>query len=261
MTEHFRASIADPGQARTAAERPPSTASSKSCSTRSRSSPATTSASRTTCQKDKILESAMTGKPVKALCGKKWTAGPRPGEVPGLPDLQRDLRKDEAGLTLELIGGLGARRRGRPSIERHRRSRLAVDRRDDGSPRPSRNASIGSSRITAAWCSRARSVPACAEVALVDDAVRDRAAPAAPRVGPLVGGRRAARPAGAVARPARSPRGRCRWRRGVRTRVLAAADRGLRRPTSWPPDTHVAGGRPSARRACRPCRRPGRPSR
>ena len=33
-------------------------------------------------KKDKILESAMTGKPVRALCGKKWTPGRDPEKCP-----------------------------------------------------------------------------------------------------------------------------------------------------------------------------------
>ncbi len=45
--------------------------------------------------KNKIMESALTGKPVRALCGKMWVPGPRPGEVPDLPDLQGDLREAE----------------------------------------------------------------------------------------------------------------------------------------------------------------------
>ncbi|WP_291051350.1 DUF3039 domain-containing protein [Herbiconiux sp.] len=36
-------------------------------------------------EKDKILESAMTGKPVKALCGKKWTPGRDPEKFPICP--------------------------------------------------------------------------------------------------------------------------------------------------------------------------------
>ena len=35
--------------------------------------------------KDKILESAMTGKPVKALCGKKWLPGRDPEKFPVCP--------------------------------------------------------------------------------------------------------------------------------------------------------------------------------
>nr|WP_311245457.1 MULTISPECIES: DUF3039 domain-containing protein [unclassified Microbacterium] len=37
-------------------------------------------------KKDKILESAITGKPVKALCGKKWTPGRDPEKFPICPD-------------------------------------------------------------------------------------------------------------------------------------------------------------------------------
>lgn len=36
-------------------------------------------------QKDKILESAVTGKPVRALCGKKWTPGRDPEKFPICP--------------------------------------------------------------------------------------------------------------------------------------------------------------------------------
>jgi hypothetical protein len=36
-------------------------------------------------KKDKILESAMTGKPVRALCGKKWTPGRDPEKFPVCP--------------------------------------------------------------------------------------------------------------------------------------------------------------------------------
>lgn len=36
-------------------------------------------------QKEKILESAMTGKPVRALCGKKWTPGRDPEKFPVCP--------------------------------------------------------------------------------------------------------------------------------------------------------------------------------
>ena len=40
-------------------------------------------------KKEKILESAMTGKPVKALCGKKWTPGRDPEKFPICPDCKR----------------------------------------------------------------------------------------------------------------------------------------------------------------------------
>ncbi|KQV07603.1 DUF3039 domain-containing protein [Leifsonia sp. Root112D2] len=36
-------------------------------------------------KKEKILESAMTGKAVKALCGKKWTPGRDPQKFPVCP--------------------------------------------------------------------------------------------------------------------------------------------------------------------------------
>lgn len=36
-------------------------------------------------KKEKILESALTGKPVRALCGKKWTPGRDPEKFPVCP--------------------------------------------------------------------------------------------------------------------------------------------------------------------------------
>jgi hypothetical protein len=36
-------------------------------------------------KKEQILESAVTGKPVKALCGKKWTPGRDPEKFPVCP--------------------------------------------------------------------------------------------------------------------------------------------------------------------------------
>ncbi|MFT4230611.1 MAG: DUF3039 domain-containing protein [Microbacterium sp.] len=36
-------------------------------------------------RKEKILESALTGKPVRALCGKKWTPGRDPDKFPVCP--------------------------------------------------------------------------------------------------------------------------------------------------------------------------------
>lgn len=39
--------------------------------------------------KDKIVESAVTGKPVRALCGKKWTPSRDPEKFPVCPDCKR----------------------------------------------------------------------------------------------------------------------------------------------------------------------------
>lgn len=39
--------------------------------------------------KDKIVESAVTGKPVRALCGKKWIPGRDPSRFPVCPDCQK----------------------------------------------------------------------------------------------------------------------------------------------------------------------------
>ena len=40
-------------------------------------------------QKEKILESAMSGKPVKALCGKVWVPGRDPQKFPICPDCKK----------------------------------------------------------------------------------------------------------------------------------------------------------------------------
>ncbi len=40
-------------------------------------------------QKEKILESAVTGKPVGALCGKKWIPGRDPEKFPVCPDCKK----------------------------------------------------------------------------------------------------------------------------------------------------------------------------
>lgn len=39
--------------------------------------------------KDKIVESAVTGKPVRALCGKKWTPSRDPERFPVCPDCKK----------------------------------------------------------------------------------------------------------------------------------------------------------------------------
>lgn len=44
-------------------------------------------------QKDKILQSAVTGKPVRALCGKKWVPGRDPDKFPVCPDCKRIYEK------------------------------------------------------------------------------------------------------------------------------------------------------------------------
>jgi hypothetical protein len=40
-------------------------------------------------QKDKIMESALTGKPVIALCGKVWVPGRDPEKFPVCPDCKK----------------------------------------------------------------------------------------------------------------------------------------------------------------------------
>jgi hypothetical protein len=40
-------------------------------------------------QKEKILESAVSGRPVRALCGKKWIPGRDPEKFPVCPDCKK----------------------------------------------------------------------------------------------------------------------------------------------------------------------------
>ena len=47
-------------------------------------------------QKDKILESAVTGKPVRALCGKKWIPGRDPEKFPVCPDCKKVYERMKA---------------------------------------------------------------------------------------------------------------------------------------------------------------------
>lgn len=46
-------------------------------------------------RKEKILESAMTGLPVKALCGKMWTPGRDPEKFPVCPECKDAYEKLE----------------------------------------------------------------------------------------------------------------------------------------------------------------------
>ena len=61
-------------------------------------------------KKDKILESAITGKPVRALCGKKWTPGRDPEKFPVCPTCKEIYES-----LIELTGARRQRRRRRPS--------------------------------------------------------------------------------------------------------------------------------------------------
>lgn len=47
-------------------------------------------------KKDKILQSALSGKPVKALCGKKWTPGRDPEKFPVCPSCKEIYEKMKA---------------------------------------------------------------------------------------------------------------------------------------------------------------------
>ena len=44
-------------------------------------------------KKEKILESALTGKPIRALCGKKWVPSRDPEKFPVCPDCKKVYEK------------------------------------------------------------------------------------------------------------------------------------------------------------------------
>ncbi|WP_166983357.1 DUF3039 domain-containing protein [Paramicrobacterium fandaimingii] len=48
-------------------------------------------------KKDKILESAISGKPVRALCGKKWTPGRDPEKFPVCPECKKVYERMRKG--------------------------------------------------------------------------------------------------------------------------------------------------------------------
>ena len=48
-------------------------------------------------RKEKILESALTGEPVRALCGKMWVPGRDPQKFPVCPQCKENLRRPRTG--------------------------------------------------------------------------------------------------------------------------------------------------------------------
>ncbi len=67
-------------------------------------------------KKDKILESAITGKPVRALCGKKWTPGRDPEKFPVCPTCKeiyeslRQLSRRVTRASTKTVGIAGSER-------------------------------------------------------------------------------------------------------------------------------------------------------
>ena len=94
MTEDFRASIADPGQ--------PGGGTStldrelEELLNKEQIEPGDHERFSHYVPKDKILESAMTGKPVRALCGKKWLPGRDPEKFPVCPTCKAIYEKMKA---------------------------------------------------------------------------------------------------------------------------------------------------------------------
>jgi hypothetical protein len=94
MTDDFRASIADPGQ--------PGGGTStldrelEELLKQEQIEPGDHERFSHYVPKDKILESAITGKPVKALCGKKWLPGRDPEKFPVCPTCKAIYEKMKA---------------------------------------------------------------------------------------------------------------------------------------------------------------------
>ena len=94
MTEDFRASIVDPGQ--------PGGGTStldrelEEPLNKEQIEPGDHERFSHYVPKDKILESAMTGKPVRALCGKKWLPGRDPEKFPVCPTCKAIYEKMKA---------------------------------------------------------------------------------------------------------------------------------------------------------------------
>jgi hypothetical protein len=66
-------------------------------------------------RKEKIMESAMSGKPVVALCGKVWVPGRDPNKFPVCPvckEIYEGLREPQDGDDGPGAGGGGGRRWG-----------------------------------------------------------------------------------------------------------------------------------------------------
>ncbi len=152
-------------------------------------------------QKEKILESAVTGKPVSAL-RQEVGAGPRPGEVPGLPHLQGDLRIDERVAGRPVSAGL-VRYDGRPSgctgSPRAKAERLGRQLRDAPPrgararpTRPRRRGTAGRSAPPSDRAARAaRARPASGVRAVDRSGIDSDAAPPSPTPSPTAAERRA----------------------------------------------------------------------
>ncbi len=94
MMEHFRASIAEPGQ-------PGGGISTldrelEELLEQEQIEPGDHERFSHYVPKDKILESALSGKPVKALCGKKWLPGRDPEKFPVCPTCKAIYEKMKA---------------------------------------------------------------------------------------------------------------------------------------------------------------------
>ncbi|TFC50195.1 DUF3039 domain-containing protein [Cryobacterium sp. TMT1-21] len=96
MTEDFRASIAEPGSPGAGGGTSTLDRELEELLNREQIEPGDHERFSHYVPKDKILESAISGKPVKALCGKKWLPGRDPEKFPVCPTCKAIYEKMKA---------------------------------------------------------------------------------------------------------------------------------------------------------------------
>ncbi|TFC32157.1 DUF3039 domain-containing protein [Cryobacterium sp. TMT1-19] len=96
MTDHFRASIAEPGNPGTGGGTSTLDRELEQLLNQEHIEPGDHERFSHYVPKDKILESAISGKPVRALCGKKWLPGRDPEKFPVCPACKAIYEKMKA---------------------------------------------------------------------------------------------------------------------------------------------------------------------
>ena len=96
MTDYFRASIAEPGNPGTGGGTSTLDRELEELINQEHIEPGDHERFSHYVPKDKILESAISGKPVRALCGKKWLPGRDPEKFPVCPSCKAIYEKMKA---------------------------------------------------------------------------------------------------------------------------------------------------------------------
>ena len=96
MTDHFRASIAEPGNPGGGGGTSTLDRELEQLLNQEHIEPGDHERFSHYVPKDKILESAISGKPVRALCGKKWLPGRDPEKFPVCPACKAIYEKMKA---------------------------------------------------------------------------------------------------------------------------------------------------------------------